>query len=259
MDGLLPISPRDLFSRLGTASAPRVFDVRRTAAFEADEQMLVSAQRRTPDSVAEWVGRSRRIGKSSFTAFMVMRSARRSRRRFAKPGSRPAILRAASAAGPSSACRFAGKERLSRANGSRASGPKIDRIACPWLIRRFINPDAAFLFVPTEQVFAVAAETGAAAYDIPGAEPFSHHAELCSFDAFLKVYGIKAPGARCARVDRARGGYQPARIDAAIAGAARALARTVGQLPGRPRDARTRDHHVRRPLCLMPIAAGRNP
>ena len=68
--------------------------------------------------------------------------------------------------------------------------PKIDRIACPWLIRRFIDPEAEFLFAPTERVFAVAEETGATAYDIPGAEPFSHDGELCSFDAFLKVYGI---------------------------------------------------------------------
>jgi hypothetical protein len=69
--------------------------------------------------------------------------------------------------------------------------PKIDRIACPWLIRRFIDPEAQFLFVPTERVFAVAGETGATAYDIPGAEPFSHEGELCSFDLFLRVYEIR--------------------------------------------------------------------
>jgi hypothetical protein len=71
--------------------------------------------------------------------------------------------------------------------------PKIDRIACPWLIRRFIDPEAEFLFAPTGRVFAVAAETGATPYDIPGAEPFSHDGELCSFDAFLKVYGVENP------------------------------------------------------------------
>ena len=71
--------------------------------------------------------------------------------------------------------------------------PKIDRIACPWLVRRFIDPEAEFLFAPTERVFAVAGETGATPYDIPGAEPFSHDGELCSFDAFLKVYGIENP------------------------------------------------------------------
>jgi hypothetical protein len=71
--------------------------------------------------------------------------------------------------------------------------PKIDRIACPWLIRRFVEPDAEFIYVPDDRVFTVAAETGATPYDIPGAEPFSHDGELCSFDAFLKHYALKDP------------------------------------------------------------------
>ena len=71
--------------------------------------------------------------------------------------------------------------------------PKIDRIACPWLIRRFIAKDAEFIYVPTEQVFAVGKETGATPYDIPGAEPFSHHGEQCSFDAFLDHYKLHEP------------------------------------------------------------------
>ena len=72
--------------------------------------------------------------------------------------------------------------------------PKIDRIACPWLIRRFVEPEAEFLYVPTDQVFAVAKETGAVPYDIPGAEPFSHDGELCSFDAFIRHYKLDDPG-----------------------------------------------------------------
>jgi hypothetical protein len=71
--------------------------------------------------------------------------------------------------------------------------PKIDRIACPWLIRRFVEADAEFIYVPTEEVFATAAKTGAIPYDIPGAEPFSHHGELCSFDAFVSEYSLKDP------------------------------------------------------------------
>ena len=74
--------------------------------------------------------------------------------------------------------------------------PKIDRIACPWLIRRFIEPDAEFLYVPAERVFAVASETGAIPYDIQGAEPFSHRGELCSFDAFIREYKLADPGLR---------------------------------------------------------------
>jgi hypothetical protein len=71
--------------------------------------------------------------------------------------------------------------------------PKIDRIACPWLIRRFIEADAEFIYVPTEQVFAAASESGAIPYDIPGAEPFSHDGELCSFDSFIKHYSLADP------------------------------------------------------------------
>jgi hypothetical protein len=71
--------------------------------------------------------------------------------------------------------------------------PKIDRIACPWLIRRFVEADAEFIYVPDEQVFTAAKETGAIPYDIPGAEPFSHDGELCSFDAFIKHYKLTDP------------------------------------------------------------------
>ena len=92
--------------------------------------------------------------------------------------------------------------------------PKIDRIACPWLIRRFIEPDAEFLYVPADRVFVVAQETGATPDDIPAAEPFSHHGDRCSFDAFLEHYGLDDPalarlslivrGADTARHDRYR-------------------------------------------------------
>ena len=67
--------------------------------------------------------------------------------------------------------------------------PVIDRIACPWLIARFIDKAPEFLFVPSNQVLAKAAETGATPYDIPGVE-LTHEGELCSFDAFLKHYRL---------------------------------------------------------------------
>ena len=71
--------------------------------------------------------------------------------------------------------------------------PKIDRIACPWLVRRFVEPGAEFLYVPTDRVFAVAKETGATPYDIPGAEPFAHDGALCSFDALIRHYRLEDP------------------------------------------------------------------
>jgi hypothetical protein len=90
--------------------------------------------------------------------------------------------------------------------------PKIDRIACPWLIARFIDKTPEFLFVPTGDVLRVAGETGAIPYDIPDVE-LSHVGELCSFDAFLKKYRLTDPalqqlavivrGADTARLDLA--------------------------------------------------------
>lgn len=70
--------------------------------------------------------------------------------------------------------------------------PKIDRIACPWLVARFIDPQAEFLYAPTNDVLRVAQETGAIPYDIPGVE-LSHVGDLCSFDAFLRKYGLNDP------------------------------------------------------------------
>ena len=80
--------------------------------------------------------------------------------------------------------------------------PKIDRIACPWLILRFIDPQAEFLYVPAPQVLAQAAATGATPYDIPGVE-MSHVGDLCSFDAFLAKYRLADPAlARLATIVR---------------------------------------------------------
>jgi hypothetical protein len=70
--------------------------------------------------------------------------------------------------------------------------PKIDRIACPWLIARFIDAKPEFLYVPADQVLAVAKEKDAIPYDVPGVE-FSHVGDHCSFDAFLKKYGLSDP------------------------------------------------------------------
>ena len=70
--------------------------------------------------------------------------------------------------------------------------PKIDRIACPWLIARFIDKTPEFLYVPGDRVMKVAAETGATPYDVPGVE-LGHVGEFCSFDAFLKKYQLTNP------------------------------------------------------------------
>ena len=69
---------------------------------------------------------------------------------------------------------------------------KVDRVACPWLIKKFVDPDAEFLFVPGDQVREVAAKEGAIPYDIPDIE-LGHHEGKCSFEAIVAKYGIQDP------------------------------------------------------------------
>jgi hypothetical protein len=70
--------------------------------------------------------------------------------------------------------------------------PKIDRVACPWLVARFIDRSPEFVFVPSKDVLRVAAETDAIPYDIPGVE-LSHVGDRCSFDAFIEKYALSDP------------------------------------------------------------------
>ena len=70
--------------------------------------------------------------------------------------------------------------------------PKVDRIACPWLIRTFVDPDAEFLYVPAADVMVVAEREGAIPYDVPDVE-LGHHGAECSFDAIINKYGLEDP------------------------------------------------------------------
>ena len=70
--------------------------------------------------------------------------------------------------------------------------PKVDRVACPWLIRRFVDADAEFLYVPTDQVTAVAAREAAIPFDVPNVE-LGHRGAECSFDAIIRKYHLTDP------------------------------------------------------------------
>lgn len=72
------------------------------------------------------------------------------------------------------------------------ANPKVDRVACPWLIRKFVDSDAEFLYAPADQVIVVAEREGATAYDVPNVE-LGHHGAECSFDAIIKKYQLSDP------------------------------------------------------------------
>jgi len=67
--------------------------------------------------------------------------------------------------------------------------PRVDRVACPWLIKRFVDPEAEFLYVPADQVMAVAEREGAIPFDVVNVE-LGHHGDECSFDAILRKYEL---------------------------------------------------------------------
>lgn len=77
--------------------------------------------------------------------------------------------------------------------------PKVDRIACPWLIKRFVDLEAEFLYVPADQVQTVAEREGATPYDVPGAD-LGHHGDECSFDAIIRKYHLANDDAALARL-----------------------------------------------------------
>ena len=193
-EGRFSISASDLYRRLGTAAAPLLIDVRRSSDFEADEWIIAGAVRRLPEEIKRW-GREIRPG-SPVVAYCAhgQEVSQGAAAILHEIGAAARYLEGGIAAWAEAKLPRRHKLAQSSASWVTRERPKIDRIACPWLIRRFIDPEASFLYAPIEHVFDVARSTGAIAYDIPGAEPFSHDGELCSFDAFLKVYGISDPG-----------------------------------------------------------------
>jgi hypothetical protein len=87
--------------------------------------------------------------------------------------------------------------------------PKIDRIACPWLIARFIDAAAEFLYVPAVEVMAVAKKTDATPFDVPNVE-YGHHGDRCSFDAFIERHDLTDPALqRLAEIVRGADTGQP--------------------------------------------------
>lgn len=190
--GRFSISCSELYGLLGTARAPMVIDVRKPPAFDDDKRMLAGATRRLPTDVEAW-----RSGIPAGRQVVVYCVHGREVSQDTASVLRAAGINAQYLEGGITEWSEEGLPTRSRLTASgkwvTRERPKVDRIACPWLVRRFIDPEAEFLYVPVERVFEVARDTGAIAYDLPGAEPFTHDGERCSFDAFLKEFALSDP------------------------------------------------------------------
>ena len=193
MDGRpLSISPQDVYAKLGTAAAPLLIDVRRAAAFDADDRLIIGSARRLPDQVTGWRG-ALPAGRS-VVAYCVHghEVSQGVAAALQQNGVAAAYLEGGIAAWKERSLPTRLKRGQSENKWVTREHPKIDRIACPWLISRFVNPDAEFIYVPPNDVANTAERIGGTPYDIKGVE-FGHVGDNCSFDAIIRVYGIKDP------------------------------------------------------------------
>ena len=179
------IRPAALRQAIGSDRPPLVIDVRRNERFREASDVIHGALRRDPERVEEW---ARTLPASAAVVVYCVHGHEVSQG-VAKS------LGAKYLEGGIEAWRETGGELFHKPIDSSSrwvtrERPKIDRIACPWLIRRFIDPDAEFLYVSTSDVKRIASERNAEPYDIPDVE-FSHVGEQCSFDAFLKFFRLK--------------------------------------------------------------------
>lgn len=184
------VTATELKSALAGGQPPLVIDVRRPPAFRAATDMAAGALRRDPGAVAGWADtlpRAASIVTYCVHGHEVSQNAAKALREI---GISARFLEG----GLEEGWKAAGGEVVSKPKDAATrwvtrERPKIDRIACPWLIARFVDPEAEFLYVPSKEVLRVAKDKEAIPYDVPDVR-FSHDGELCSFDAFLKIYRL---------------------------------------------------------------------
>ncbi len=187
------VSPSVLARALDGVNPPLLVDVRKNQAFAGSAYTLHGALRRDPLEVAQWARvlppcasvvvyciHGHEVGVSNMQAL------------------REQGVEAMYLEGGIEAWREQGLPVVAKPAGSHTrwvtrARPRVDRIACPWLIRRFVDAQAQFLYVPTDQVASIALREQATAYDVAdhvAPTRFTHDGELCSFDAFVQAYRL---------------------------------------------------------------------
>jgi rhodanese-related sulfurtransferase len=193
----ISISPDKLSRLIGTAAAPTLIDVRIDEDFSADPRLIPGAVRRSHLDVQDWA--------SSLTGQSVVVVCNRGQK--LSEGTAAWLRYSNVAAEVLQGGHVGWKEgnyptvpahKIPKRDGrghtvwvTRAR-PKIDRIACPWLIRRFVDPAAVFLFVTPAEVEGVAEHFDAAPFDVENVF-WSHRGELCTFDVMVKEFGLSTP------------------------------------------------------------------
>ena len=185
----------DKLARLvGTPAAPAIIDVRTAEDFESNPHLVPGAQRRSHADVADWAA-----GLHGRPAVIVCHAGSKLSHGVAawlrQEGVPAEVLEGGASAWAAAGLptirddRLPPRDEKGRTVWVTRARPKVDRIACPWLIRRFFDPDAVFLFVAASEVPGVAERFGAAPFDVDGVF-WSHRGELCTFDVMVEEFGL---------------------------------------------------------------------
>lgn len=219
MSSFNTISPEKLARLVGTPKCPVLIDVRTDEDFESDPRLIPGSLRRPFATVSGWAHEF--TGRSAIVICQKGLKLSHGVAAWLRHAGTPAdILEGGTLAWAQPGlpmvpnARIPSRDAQGRTIWVTRSRPKIDRIACPWLIRRFVDPNAVFLFVPTSEVPDVAERFAATPFDIEGADVFwSHRGEHCTFDVMIEEFGLDTnPLKQLATIVR---GADTARLDLA--------------------------------------------
>ncbi|QIG95425.1 MULTISPECIES: chromate resistance protein ChrB domain-containing protein [unclassified Bradyrhizobium] len=197
MSSYTSISSEKLSRLIGTAKAPVLVDVRVDEDFTADPQLIPGAIRHSHLDVQDWAPRL--SGQSVVVICQKGQKLSEGTAAWLRCGNIAAeVLEGGHLGWKAAELPTVPADRIPKRDGRgrtvwvTRSRPKIDRIACPWLIRRFVDPAAVFLFVASAEVDAVAERFGATPFDIENVF-WSHRGDLCTFDVMVKEFGLATP------------------------------------------------------------------
>ena len=206
------VSVAELQSAILESRPPLVIDVRAHAAFQGATELIGGALWRNPERVSEWACELPRASRVVVYCMDGGEFSQGVARALCETGLAAQYLQGGIEDWKAACGVLDRKPALANTRWITRERPKIDRIACPWLLARFVDPEAEFLYVPTKQVLDAAKACDAVPYDVPDVH-FTHEGERCSFDAFLKHFHLKDPaleqlativrGADTARLDLA--------------------------------------------------------
>ncbi len=197
MSSFTSISPDKLWRLIGTPNAPLLVDVRTDDDFNADQRLIPGSIHRPYQHISDWA--STVAGRPAVVICQKGKKLSEGTAAWLRHDGTPAeILEGGFEGWKSTASplvpvsKIPARDLQSRTIWVTRSRPKIDRIACPWLIRRFVDPNAVFLFVKASEVEDVGERFGAAPFDIENVF-WSHRGELCTFDVMIDEFGLASP------------------------------------------------------------------